>query len=102
MIRWRDFYPVLVWPAADQASRTPILTHDRRLNWTLDVSLETDPDVLSSLYEVAVESGSSPMSGLTADPSKHTLQDLQKGYSPSSSVRNYAGSLQDRGGYVVV
>lgn len=35
--RWRDFYPVL-WLPEDQVGK-PIVTHDHRLNYTLDLTL---------------------------------------------------------------
>lgn len=91
MIRWRDFYPVLVWP---QNQRQTILTHDRRLNWTLDVTLETDPDVLQALHE-AEASGSGVFLGGVPAGGKLTLNDLY-------DAGRYSGSLRDEGGYVVV
>lgn len=94
MIRWRDYYPVLAWP---QNQRQTILTHDRRLNWTLDVTLETDPDVLQALYTVSESGGSTVLIGPAAEGGKLTLADLF-----GISITDYRGALRDEGGYVVV
>lgn len=75
MVRWRDYYPVLYWPSSEQASGRSIITHDRRLNWTLDVLLETDPDLLRTLFSATVV-GSGPLLGLTGATGQLTLEDL--------------------------
>lgn len=38
IVRWRDFYPVLFRPESERGR--PIVTHDRRRNYTLDMTLE--------------------------------------------------------------
>ena len=48
MVRWRDFYPALFLPA--ELLGTPFLTHDRRMNWTFDITLEVDPAIISAGY----------------------------------------------------
>lgn len=48
VVRWRDFYPVM-WLARDQLRR-PIVTHDHRRNFTLDVTLEYNPAAVLALW----------------------------------------------------
>lgn len=38
IVRWRDFYPVLYRPESERGR--PIVTHDRRRNYTLDLALD--------------------------------------------------------------
>ena len=49
LARWRDFYPVL-WLPRDQVGK-PIVHHDHRRNWTLDVTLEYCIGAVLALYE---------------------------------------------------
>lgn len=49
LVRWRDFYPVL-WLPKNSLSR-PIVTHDHRRNWTLDLTLEYCPSAVLDLFE---------------------------------------------------
>jgi len=78
MVRWRDYYPVLVWPESYLGSRVPIFTHDRRLNYTLDITLETDPAVAASLY--SAEDAGEMLIGATAGTGSLSLNDLQDAY----------------------
>jgi hypothetical protein len=48
---YRDFYPVMVWPV--QRRRQPIVTTTRRINFTLDATLETDPSLMLAYYSEA-------------------------------------------------
>ena len=70
MIRHRDFFPALYWPE-DQTS-TPILTHDRRINYNLDMTLEVYPAHLATMAGAASQDGL-PIGGTLPDP---TAQDL--------------------------
>jgi hypothetical protein len=96
MIRWEDYYPVLYRPAGTGTTST-ILTHDRRLNYTLDVGMETDPDALQALYSET--GGSTVLLGNTSTASRMTLQDA---IYTGLAGRDYRGALRDSGGYVVV
>lgn len=60
LVRWRDFYPVL-WLPKNSLSK-PVVTHDRRRNWTLDLTLEYCPSVVLDLFE----GGSSQYSEVSA------------------------------------
>jgi hypothetical protein len=68
--RWRDFYPVC-WLPQDQVRR-PFLTHDRRLNYTLDLTLAYSvADVVSlwdSNYATDYQSGVSLRTGSGRGP----------------------------------
>ena len=55
MIRHRDFFPALFWPQ-DQPS-TPILSSDRRISYTLDMTLEVYPAQLATLAGLAGSDG---------------------------------------------
>jgi hypothetical protein len=50
-VRWADFFPTLRLPQ-DRIGST-ILTTDRRLNWSLDLTLEERPGDIEALYEEA-------------------------------------------------
>lgn len=52
LVRERDTYPVLRLPA-ELANSTDLLTHDRRLNYTLALPLVEYPSDLFALYEAA-------------------------------------------------
>jgi hypothetical protein len=88
MVRWRDYWPVLVWPDSAQNSRQPIMTHDRRLNYTLDLALETDPDVAASLFE---QGDGARMVGTVGKDGGYTLQELQALTSDWEPVAKAAG-----------
>ena len=49
MVRWRDFFPVCYLPE-DQLGRNPI-THDMRITYTLDLTLETSPAGYVAMYD---------------------------------------------------
>ena len=55
LIRHRDFFPALFWPQ-DQTS-TPILSSDRRISYTLDMTLEVYPAQLAALSGLAGSDG---------------------------------------------
>ena len=55
LIRHRDFFPALFWPQ-DQTS-TPILSSDRRISYTLDMTLEVYPAQLATLAGLAGSDG---------------------------------------------
>jgi len=93
MIRWQDYYPVLVAPPF---SRT-ILTHDRRLNWTLDTTLETDPDV-AAILSSGIVGALGPLIGPTPGSGGLTLQDLQDRVIGVDDPRS---TIRDRGGYAL-
>lgn len=48
IVRHRDFYPALRMP--DDQLGKPIVTTERRLTWTLDVELETMPEIVAAGY----------------------------------------------------
>lgn len=88
MVRHRDFYPVMVL-APDERSR-PIVTHDHRISWSLDMTLEEDLAGYASLW-----------SGLTTGQvgdaanidSGNTLEDLSgagsQNFDPSGTTTGY-------------
>ena len=92
MIRWMDYYPVLVSPPFDRT----IMTHDRRLNWTFDVLLETDPDVAAILNDY--ESGGGVLRGPTVGVGSLTLDDLQDRVIGVDDARE---KIRDEGGYAL-
>ncbi len=51
IVRWRDFYPVLYRPEAERGR--PIVTHDRRRNYTLDLLLEYSVEMSVGLFRDA-------------------------------------------------
>lgn len=51
IVRWRDFYPVLWRPAAERGR--PILTNDRRRNYTLDLTLTYSVSMAVGLWSDA-------------------------------------------------
>lgn len=55
LVRFRDFWPVLQWPAA-QMGRS-IVTHDHRISYTLDMTLETNPGTIAALAQNAENLG---------------------------------------------
>ena len=76
MVRWRDFYPALFLPE-DQISK-PFLTHDRRLNWTLDITLEVDLAIITAGYSdgIAVSEYALGQVGDVLGHTKATLDSL--------------------------
>jgi len=57
LMRYRDFYPVLRLPA-NLANSPDLLTHDRRLNYTLSLPLVEYPADLWAFWEAGVTLGS--------------------------------------------
>lgn len=57
LVRYRDFYPVLRLPAG-LANSPDLLTHDRRLNYTLSLPLVEYPADLWAFWEAGVKLGS--------------------------------------------
>jgi hypothetical protein len=81
LVRHRDYYPAVYLPQ-DQTGR-PILTQDRRLSWTLDATLHTDPAVAAILYsEIQGTISESPLNQSTSITTQvqQTLQQLLGGW----------------------
>ena len=77
-VRYRDFFPVLRWPAGELGSQ--IVISNRRIAYTLDITLVTDPmglegvtaDTLATgvMYEGAAWTGQSLEEIFRAGPAK--------------------------------
>lgn len=70
VIRWRDFYPVM-WLPKDQVSK-PLVTHDHRRTFTLDVTLEYNPAVVLALWGEAAPS----LRGITLPDARYSLEQI--------------------------
>ena len=70
LVRFRDFWPVLQWPAS-QMGRS-IVTHDHRISYTLDLTLETNPGTIAALAENAETLAPD---GVPADQGSGTIED---------------------------
>lgn len=77
MVRHRDFFPFLIWPE-DQMS-APIITHDHRISWTVDITAEVYPAHLLAMYNKASEDGGNLQPDATARSSSSTLDDVAIG-----------------------
>lgn len=75
LVRYRDFWPCLVWPTARR--RQPFVTTERRITYTLDVILETEPTLVTAYYEQTGTSGLTAWRATTTSPAKVTYSDLQ-------------------------
>ena len=56
LVRHRDFFPYLIWPQGQMNS--PIITHDHRVSWTLDITAEGYTGNLLASYGQAGPDGS--------------------------------------------
>ena len=55
LIRHRDFFPYLIWP--ESQTQNPIITHDHRISFTLDMTCEIYPGNTHSAYQKAGPDG---------------------------------------------
>lgn len=88
MIRHRDFFPALFWPQ-DQ-TQTPILSHDHRISYTLDMTLEVYPAHLRALAGTGSQDGP-PIGGTLAEPGSLDLDSLilgPMGTDPTSTAED--------------
>lgn len=76
MVRHRDFFPALFWPQ-DQ-TQTPILSHDHRISYTLDLTLEVYPAHLRTMAGTGSQDGP-PIGGTLAEPGAVDLDSLVLG-----------------------
>jgi hypothetical protein len=76
MVRHRDFFPALFWPQ-DQ-TQTPILSHDHRISYTLDLTLEVYPAHLRTMAGSASQDGPG-LGGTLAEPGAVDLDSLVLG-----------------------
>jgi len=79
LVRHRDYYPVVVWPK--NRRRQPIITTSRRINWTLDVTLETEPALIAA-YQSEEGGWTSSFAGVTSSSGAVTHQTFQA-YDPT-------------------
>jgi len=86
LFRHRDFFPALFWPEGQMGS--PILTHDHRISWTLDMTLEVYPAHLRTMADGADQDGLD-IAGTLADPKASDLDSL---------ILGPLGSALDSGG----
>jgi len=71
MVRYRDFWPVLQMPAGELGRA--IVTHDHRISYTLDLTLETNPATIAALAGAAGSLGGDGED--TAQGGAYTLED---------------------------
>jgi hypothetical protein len=76
LFRHRDFFPALFWPEGQMSS--PILTHDHRISWTLDMTLEVYPAHLRTMADGADQTGPSIVDTLP-DPKADDLDSMIMG-----------------------
>jgi len=77
MVRHRDFFPFLVWPQGQMSS--PIITHDHRVSWTLDLTAEAYPGNVAAAYAQAGADGAGLPSSSQSSENGITLDDLHIG-----------------------
>lgn len=82
-VRYRWFFPALRL-AADSASDSSLLTHDRLLNWTLALPLEEHPGDIAALQGQALSLASTTAAGLSLDAA------IALSYDGNQSVRSAA------------
>jgi|TARA_B100000085_G_scaffold9856_2_gene8602 hypothetical protein len=93
MVRHRDFFPFLLWPQDQMGS--PILTHDHRISYTLDMTCEVYPGNIQAAYAQSGTEGSNipTTTGRTQDGV--TLDELHIGPLYGDSVDISGGSKFD-------
>jgi hypothetical protein len=89
LVRHRDFFPFLVWPQ-DQMS-SPIITHDRRISWTVDFTCEVYPSHLLAMYNKASEDGDA----LANDSADSTLSQSSLTLDTFVAAPLYVGDQED-------
>lgn len=71
LFRHRDFFPALFRPAA--SNETALLTHDHRITWTWDATLEEYPAHVRKMAEASASAvESSPLDDLISGPEKES------------------------------
>lgn len=76
LFRHRDFFPALFWPEGQMGS--PILSHDHRISWTLDMTLEVYPAHLRTMADGADQDGMA-IAGTLPDPKAGDLDSMIMG-----------------------
>ena len=107
MARWRDFYPALRLP--DDQSDKPIVYHEHRIAWSLDMELEMCPEILMAGFYgrpttmFGWQDSASPMSSLglgsTTSPIRGThttLDQLLQPFNSGASLQNALDALGRR------
>jgi len=93
MIRYRDFYPALYMP--QEGLNKPIVTHDHRIAWTLDMTLQVDPGLLA-LGAAASEFGGGKIIGIRGASVDHGLGTLDHILGTLGGGRLYNGGSRFR------
>jgi len=90
LFRHRDFFPALFWPEGQMGN--PILTHDHRISWNLDMTLEVYPAHLRTMADGADQDGPTIVDTLP-DPKADDLDSLVFGPLGSGSAGGSSGGI---------